>query len=143
MLLKPTININASESATDKKVAIDLSPHPRQRRAFFSNATEQLYGGAAGGGKSHLMRAAAIIWAMAIPGLQVYLFRRTYPELLDNHINGSGAFPQMLADWIEAKLCNLNLSKLGIEFTFNGSKSIFAIARMKRTFKYQGAKSTS
>lgn len=123
-----------------KEVAIDLSLHPRQRRAFFSDATEQLYGGAAGGGKSHLMRAAAIIWATAIPGLQVYLFRRTYPELLDNHINGSGAFPQMLADWIEAKLCNLNLSKLEIEFTFNGSKiHLCHCQNEKDVYKYQGA----
>jgi hypothetical protein len=30
----------------------------------------------AGGGKSHLMRVAAIAWCTAIVGLQVYVFRR-------------------------------------------------------------------
>jgi hypothetical protein len=44
--------------------------HPKQLIAFRSKATEILYGGAAGGGNPHLMRAAAMI-----AGLQVYLFR--------------------------------------------------------------------
>ena len=34
--------------------------HPKQGVAFFSAATEILYGGAAGSGKSHPIRAAAI-----------------------------------------------------------------------------------
>jgi hypothetical protein len=33
--------------------------HPNRLAAFRSKATEILYGGAAGGRKSHLMRAAA------------------------------------------------------------------------------------
>jgi len=37
--------------------------HPRQLLAFESRATETLYGGAAGGGKSYLMRLCAIAWA--------------------------------------------------------------------------------
>jgi hypothetical protein len=47
--------------------------HPKQLVAFRSKATEILYRGAAGGGKSHLMRAAAISWCSVIAGLQVYL----------------------------------------------------------------------
>jgi hypothetical protein len=38
---------------------LDLELHPKQELAFNSLATEILYGGAAGGGKSHLMRVAA------------------------------------------------------------------------------------
>lgn len=35
---------------------------------------------------SHAIRYEALIWAMRIPKLQVYLFRRIYPELERNHI---------------------------------------------------------
>jgi len=35
---------------------------------------------------SHAIRYESLIWAMRIPKLQVYLFRRIYPELERNHI---------------------------------------------------------
>jgi len=67
---------------------IDLGyiPHPKQAIFHESPANEGLYGGAAGPGKSHALRMEGLRWALLIPGLQVYLFRRTYPELEDNHI---------------------------------------------------------
>lgn len=76
---------------------LELRLQPKQARAFFTPATETLFGGAAGGGKSHLMRAAAISWCMEIPGLQVYLFRRLFPELWRNHMMGPTSFPALLA----------------------------------------------
>lgn len=68
--------------------------------AFASDATEELYGGAAGGGKSHLMRVAAITWCSEIPGLQVYLFRRISDDLVKNHMEGPQGFRAMLAGWV-------------------------------------------
>ena len=50
-----------------QSVALNLHLHPKQGEALNSPATEILYGGAAGGGKSHLMRIALIIWCAAIP----------------------------------------------------------------------------
>lgn len=79
---------------------MQLSLHPKQYNTFLSKATEILFGGAAGGGKSHLMRVAAILWCAAIPGLQVYLFRRTYNDLLKNHMEGPGSFYVLLNDWL-------------------------------------------
>lgn len=76
---------------------LELRLQKQQGRAFLTPATEVLYGGAAGGGKSHLMRAAAISWCMAVPGLQVYLFRRLFPELVANHMQGPTGFPMLLA----------------------------------------------
>jgi len=43
-------------------IPLHLSLHPKQKVAKNTSATEVLYGGAAGGGKSHLMRVAAIAW---------------------------------------------------------------------------------
>lgn len=74
-----------------------FSLFPKQQVAFESSAQFVFYGGAAGGGKSHLERASAIQAAMAIPGLQVYLFRRTYQELIDNYMMGPTGFQAMLA----------------------------------------------
>ena len=71
---------------------MELSLHPKQGEAFLSPASEVLYGGAAGGGKSHLLRVAAIAWCVDVAGLQVYLFRRTFPELFKNHMEGPGSY---------------------------------------------------
>src|SRR6478736_2895340 len=78
---------------------LNLDLHPKQWTAFQSEATEILYGGAAGGGKSHLMRVAAIVWCAAIPGLQVYLFRRIYDDLFKNHMEGPKGFRALLVPW--------------------------------------------
>ena len=79
--------------------SLDLSLHPKQGEALQTTANEVLYGGAAGGGKSHLMRVAAILWCAAIPGLQVYLFRRIRDDLVKNHMEGPKGFRSMLAGW--------------------------------------------
>lgn len=44
------------------------------------------YGGAAGGGKSHLARAVASLVAQLWPGSTGIIFRRTRPEVRENHI---------------------------------------------------------
>lgn len=100
-------------------LAIDLHLHPRQGQCFRSRATEILYGGAAGGGKSFLMRAAAISWCAEIPKLNAFLFRRIEGDLFKNHIEGPHGFPVLLAEWISSKLVKITEDK--IRFLFNGS----------------------
>lgn len=73
---------------------------PKQGIAFGTEATEVLYGGAAGGGKSYLLRASAIRWCVEVAGIQVYMFRRTLPDLRDNHLRGPTSFHAMLEPYL-------------------------------------------
>jgi hypothetical protein len=119
-------------------VEIDLSLHPQQSVAFKSEANEILYGGAAGGGKSHLMRVIAIMMCSEIAGLQVYLFRRISDDLFKNHMEGAAGFYAMLAPWFDAKLVKFNGSKNYLEF-WNGSKIWLSHCQHEKdVIKYQG-----
>jgi hypothetical protein len=118
---------------------MDLRLHPKQGEAFLSPATEILYGGAAGGGKSHLMRVAAIAWCTAIPGLQVYIFRRISDDLYKNHMEGPTGLPAILGPWINAGRVKVNYSKNSVEF-WNGSKIHLCHCQYEKDVtKYQGA----
>lgn len=113
--------------------------HPKQRVAFISTATELLFGGAAGPGKSHLLRVAAILWSLEIPGLQVYIFRRTFPDLMKNHMEGPGSFPVLLADLIEKKRARINYAESYIAFN-NRSKIFLCHCQYEQdVYKYKGA----
>jgi hypothetical protein len=113
--------------------------HPKQREAFESEATELLYGGAAGGGKSHLMRLAAIQWCRWVPGLQVYLFRREFPDLFKNHMEGPSAFPVLLARDLDAGRARIVWHKNQIRFA-NGSVIHLCHAQHEKdVLGYQGS----
>lgn len=120
-----------------QSAALNLDLHEKQGIAFETEATEVLYGGAAGGGKSHLMRVAAVVWASAIPGLQVYLFRRIREDLIKNHMEGPKGFRALLAGWV---LCGF-VKIVDDEIRFwNGSRIYLCHCKdEKDIYKYQGA----
>lgn len=116
------------------EISFDL--HPKQSLAFTSIATEILYGGAAGSAKSHLFRVVAIAWCVAIPGLQVYLFRRIREDLIKNHMEGPTGFRAMLAEWLGSE-CSIVDDEIRF---FNGSRIYLCHCKdEKDRFKYQGS----
>ncbi len=62
------------------------APYPKQRQFLLSRARYTAYGGARGGGKSHVARMKAELLCMRYEGIQVLFMRRTYPELKENHL---------------------------------------------------------
>jgi hypothetical protein len=120
-----------------RSVALNLNLHPKQGEAFQTPATEVLYGGAAGSGKSRLIRVAAIYWCSAIAGLQVYLFRRIRDDLIKNHLEGPKGFRALLADWTAAGFVTIVEDELRF---WNGSKVYLCHCKDHRdVYKYQGA----
>lgn len=119
------------------EASVSLTLHPKQTQALLTTATEVLFGGAAGPGKSHAMRAGSIIWASEIPGLQVYLFRRLYDDLIKNHMGGPKGYQSMLAPWVQSKFVKI----VDDEIRFWNGSNIFLchVQHEKNRFKYQGA----
>lgn len=111
---------------------MSYNPQPKQMQLHECFANEILYGGAAGPGKSHALRHEGFTWANRIDGLQVYLFRRTYPELERNHILPSlNEFDRLVAVYRDGKR--------RWEFK-NGSMIHFCHSQYEKDiFNYQGA----
>lgn len=63
-------------------------PSPKQKAVLVDKKHKYIaYGGARGGGKSWVVRTKAILLALKYQGIKILIVRRTYPELLGNHIN--------------------------------------------------------
>lgn len=119
---------------------MEVSLHGKQTQAFTSDATEILYGGAAGGGKSYLMRVVAVYYCLQVPKLQVYLFRRQSNDLIKNHLDGAGSFYDLLGEMLKTKDVKIVTSP-NTEIVFkNGSKIHLCHCQHEGdVYKYQGS----
>jgi hypothetical protein len=100
-------------------IDLEINLHNKQTLVLASRATEVFFGGALGGGKSFLVRALSILYCAEVPGLQVFLFRRTFPEVRQTHMTGPGSFPSMLAPWTSSGC--VTITQQEIRF-WNGSR---------------------
>ena len=67
---------------------IDLSMISDKQYAFLTAGRKHVgFGGARGGGKSWSVRTKAKILAASHGGIKILIVRRTFPELVNNHIN--------------------------------------------------------
>jgi PBSX family phage terminase large subunit len=67
---------------------LTISPPSDKQKLFLTASTKHIgFGGARGGGKSWSVRAKAKLLALRYSGIRILIVRRTYPELINNHIN--------------------------------------------------------
>lgn len=62
------------------------APSPKQRHFMMADTKHIGFGGARGGGKSWSVRTKAKLLGINYPGIRMLIVRRTYPELVNNHI---------------------------------------------------------
>lgn len=68
-----------------KELKLD-KPNAKQEMCLKARKKHICYGGARGGGKSWLVRTKAKLLALRYGGIKILIVRRTYPELMNNHI---------------------------------------------------------
>lgn len=83
-----------------RTITLDFDLWPRQLEALESVSTERLYGGSAGGGKSHLERVESITLCLEVPGLQYFLFRRNFQDLQKSYVQGPNGYNALLGELI-------------------------------------------
>ena len=106
-------------------------PNERQKLFLASHAKHVAYGGARGGGKSWAVRDKAKRLCLRYAGIKTLIVRRTYPELVNNHINQ-----------LRAELHGIAVYNKGEKvFTFlNGSTIKFGYCNNDKDLdQYQGA----
>lgn len=106
-------------------------PNEKQKIALKATRKHVGYGGARGGGKSWFIRTKAKLLGSRYPGIKMLIVRRTYPELVNNHIK-----------FLTPELRNIaKYNKSDKEYTFiNGSSLKMGYCQTDADLgQYQGA----
>lgn len=104
-----------------KIIEVPYTPNAKQEQFHANGATEVVYGGAKGGGKSCALVMETLAYALEYPNAQIYLFRETYDDLEANLIREwKEKVPKELYTYHESK---------HIATLYNGSKVNFRYIR--------------
>ena len=110
-------------------------PSPKQELFLKAIAKVVIFGGARGGGKSWAVRCKAIILALFYAGIKIMIVRKTYPELIANHIK---PLKETLMIGQKGSIAKYNDSKKEITF-MNGSTILFGYCDSDKDIdRYQG-----
>lgn len=96
-------------------------PSPKQKLFLTDNHRHVGFGGARGGGKSMAVMIKAIILCLFYAGIKVMIVRKSYPELIANHIK---PLKEMLRINSPMAVASYNDSRKEITFP-NGSEILF------------------
>lgn len=110
-------------------------PNPKQKEFLLSQTKYTAYGGARGGGKSWVLRKKMALMALNYPGIRLLIIRRSYPELMENHVQ-----PMMsdMAELIVKGAVKYKQAENVMEFC-NGSRIVFGyLMTDKDLLRYQG-----
>lgn len=101
-------------------------PNPNEKQKLFLKDHHRYvaFGGARGGGKSWVLRVKAILLCYKYPGIVTMIVRRSYPELLANHIRPLSKMLRVHDPDRDKRLANYNQQQKCITFP-NGSLILF------------------
>lgn len=95
----------------EKELTISFGQPTEKQMQFLNSQTRfTCFGGARGGGKSHIVRLKAVGLCLNYPGIKILMIRCHYPELEENLINP-------ILRWLPAEL-----------YSYNGTKHILTFA---------------
>ena len=110
-------------------------PNRKQERFLRARKKHVGFGGARGGGKSWAVRAKAVLLALNHAGIKILIVRKTYPELLANHIR---PLKELLKIGVAGNPIRYNDSRKEISFP-NGSLILFGYCNSESDVdRYQG-----
>ena len=129
--------METKSQANTNHLQVSFTPH--QKIWYLTPATEILIGGSFGAGKSFFLRWASILWAMEIPGLNVFLFRRTFPDLRVNHLVGPQSYLAILEPLMASGHVKYNSAHNTFKF-WNGSIITLSHLQMEQDmYRWQGS----
>lgn len=89
-----------------ESVTLVMEQPNKKQAMFFEDSHKHVgFGGARGGGKSWAVRWKAILLALFYGGIQILIVRRTYPELMNNHIRPMRLLLYGIARYVDKEKC--------------------------------------